>query len=229
MGPFVRRLSAASALATLVGCAANNEIAPLPAPPPSMAATAPPPQDPPPPNATSSTGLTAATVSTTEPTDPNPNGWTDPQIAAVLVAAADGDAREAAAVLDLTHSQRIQRFAEHMRSDDRILGERVREVAARIGTGDSATRLQVDVERTGFLVAVREAPDERVDTTFLRAQTVQCASLVHLIDTELLGAAQDRELIAVLREVRAGALHHLQTAKDIEENPRGSHLGHTVH
>jgi hypothetical protein len=220
---LVRATVAVASLAFLGACATSAPPPVQSAPPPTpapQAVQAAPAAEPPAADTPGTTALTGATLSTTEPT---PQGWSDDQIVGVLVAAYDGDAQEASAALELSHSARISRFAQHMQSDDRVLGERVRAIATRLGTRDSAARLEVDVERAGYVVRMREVPEEKVDSIFLRAQKDQCEGMIQLIDRELLGAARDPELIGLLREIRAGAAQHLDTAKEIEAFPGRRH------
>jgi hypothetical protein len=223
MGPFVRAACTAASLAVMTACASgaapprtaslgHDPILPVAASPPAPAAERAAN------DVSATTGLTGATVSMTE-SEP-PSEWTDARIVAVLVTASDGDANQASAALELSHSPSILRFARHMQLDDRVLGERVRALATRLGADDSPTRLEVDVERAGFVQRMHEVAEEKIDAIFLRAQTEQCSALVDLIDHELLGAAKDPELVSILRDVRAGAAQHLGTVEEMAASPR---------
>src|SRR5258706_8894595 len=85
------------------------------------------------------TGLTGAEVSTTEAPS---SGWTDDRIVAILVAANAADLEQATIAGERARDVRISRYAEHLRNDDHVLGERARALAERIGTRDSAERLE---------------------------------------------------------------------------------------
>jgi predicted outer membrane protein len=234
MGLLVRAAVAATvraaSLMVLAACAsggASNAAArdpgvpqsPAPTPAPASPATTPPAPTTTdaPPSSVSTTGLSGGTVSTTTPAEDD-SVWTDPKILAVLVAASQGDLEEANTAAELSHSTRIQHFADHMKRDDSVLGEKARELVSRIGTKDSASRLEVDVQRTGFVVAMREAPEEKVDRVFLKAQAQQCAWLVKLIDEQMYLAAKDPELQALLREMRAGAAHHIGVVDEMQSS-----------
>jgi len=203
-----------AAAIVLAGCASTS------APPaPKMAApspaSAPAPEAPQAASAdrASTTGLTGAVVSSNEA--PPQAGWTDDRILMILVASNEADLEQAELAGERARDVRITRYAEHLRNDDNVLGQRARELADRFGKRDSAERLEIDVEHGGFLVAMRDAPPENFDDVFLKAQIEQGSSLLRLIDEQLLPAAKDADVVALLRETRAGTAYHLSVARSI--------------
>jgi predicted outer membrane protein len=139
--------------------------------------------------------------------------WTDAQILTVINAANAADREEAEEAQARSHDPRVMRLVRHLEMDDRGLGARARDIAGRMGTADSAERLEIDVERGGFLMKMREAPPESFDAIFMTAQLKQSKALVQLIDEVLLPAAQTDEVRSLLTEMRAGAALHSSIAE----------------
>lgn len=223
MSPLARATLCVVIVVGLAGCASTGSASGAgEAPPPRAAPTHPAPA---PDKALAeragTTGLTEAVVSTS---DAPTSEWTDAQIVTIVVAANAADVEQAAIARERTRDPRILRFAGHLEGDDHVLGTRARELAERLGKADSPGRLEVDVERGGFLVAMRDAMPERFEAAFLRAQIEQSNSLVRLIDEQLGPAAKSPEVLALLREVRAGAMFHVSMAQAIQAGSSASHL-----
>src|SRR5689334_9280594 len=110
-----------AAAVLMMGCASPSiarAIAPAPAAPepvasssPSQAGSA---------EATGTTGLTGAVVSSTEAPAKE---WTDDRILAILVAANAADLEQATLAAERGHDVRVAKYAEHMRNDDHVIGE----------------------------------------------------------------------------------------------------------
>lgn len=215
----------AAVIALVAGCAsgeiarsaadAKGESAPATtsaAPPASPQASPPPPASAPgAAEPTGTTALTGAVISSKEN-----QGWTDDRILAVLVAANDADLEQADLAVERARDVRVRRLAEHLAGDVRILGGKARDLAERIGKTDTPERLEIDVEHGGYLVAMRDAPPEKFDAAYLRAQIEETQSLLRLIDDDLLASAKDPAVAALVREIRAGAAYHLATARSIQ-------------
>lgn len=146
-----------------------------------------------------------------------PEGPTDGNIAAMLLAANNTDISYAKLVPGRTANPAIQDFAMRMITDHSAVNTAVTELIARtkIKPAENTASLDFRDESTTKRDLLRELEGRQFDSTYIANEIAYHTKLLQTLDTVLIPKARDGQLRQILVSVRPAVLAHLNHAQRI--------------
>ena len=147
-----------------------------------------------------------------------PAAFTDPQIAAIVVAAngADADLGEFAA--GKSSNAAVVEFAKTMVRDHRAVNEQAAALVARLGVTPEATDLSRKLvsDNEAFRSELSGKSGAEFDRAYIEHEVAYHKAVIAAVDDALLPAAQNAELKATIEGVRPALVAHLQHAEKLQ-------------
>lgn len=161
----------------------------------------------------------AATAPAAEPAPPAATGAiTDPQIAAIVVAANQVDVEAGELARDRASNPEVRQFAERMITDHTAVNQQATELVTRLGVTpeESPTSRQLKEggdqarERLGALSGAA------FDSAYIDHEVAYHQQVVDAIDQTLIPGAQNAELRTLLEQTRPAVAAHLEHARRLQ-------------
>jgi putative membrane protein len=155
---------------------------------------------------------------------PEGKGPTDPQIAAIVVAANEVDVAGAKQALEKTTSPKVKEFAELMVRDHEAVNRQAGELVQKLGVTpedvDLSRALRTNGEATRQRLGALEG--DAFDRAYVGNEVDYHQVVISEIDGELIPSAQNPELKALLVQVRPAFQQHLEHAQHLAQELAGS-------
>jgi putative membrane protein len=154
------------------------------------------------------------------PAAPATQAVTDPQIAAIVVAANDVDIAAGRLAATRAHNPEVRVFAKQMITDHSMVNKQAKDLVTKLNvtpeSNPTSEQLTKDGERN------RQALQEKRDTAFDRAyidnEVTYHQAVLTAIDSTLLPNAQNAELKTLLQQTRPAIAGHLAHAQKIQSS-----------
>jgi putative membrane protein len=146
-----------------------------------------------------------------------PEGPTDGNIVAMLLAANNTDISYAKLVPGRTTNPTIQEFATRMITDHSAVNTAVTELVARtnIKPAENTASLDFRDESTATRELLRERQGRQFDSTYIANEIAYHTKLLRTLDTVLIPKVRDAQLRQILVSVRPAIVAHLNHAERI--------------
>jgi putative membrane protein len=144
----------------------------------------------------------------------------DAQIAAVMSAANEAEIQQARVALRKSKHASVLSFAQMMISDHGAAQKKQQTLMKSSGITPSGSNLlsQLNINAQSAAQVLQTATDADFDRAYMGAQVSAHQQLLDSLDKELIAAAQDPALKALLEEIRPIIDHHLQQAREIQQS-----------
>lgn len=142
----------------------------------------------------------------------------DPQIAAIVVAANQVDVDAGTLAADKSSSAEVKAFANTMVTDHTAVNKSAVELVTKLKVtpeaNDTSRALQAGGEKN--LAALRELSGKAFDKAYVDHEVAYHEQVLQALDTVLIPSAQNEELKALLVKVRPAFVEHLNHAKHLQ-------------
>jgi putative membrane protein len=142
---------------------------------------------------------------------------TDPQIAAIVVAANQVDIDAGKFAAEKSTSAEVKKFAQTMVTDhsavNKSAGDLVTKLKVTPAENDTSRALQAGGEKN--LTALRALKGTEFDRAYVQHEVAYHEQVIAALDTVLIPNAQNSELKALLVKVRPAFVAHLEHAKHL--------------
>lgn len=153
-------------------------------------------------------------------------GWaaaahpTDPQIAAIVVAANQVDIDAGKLAQSKAQSQQVKDFATRMVTDHTGVNKSATELVQKLHVTPETNATSESLERGGEenLTALRGLKGTAFDKAYVDHEVTYHQSVLDAVDNTLIPSAQNAELKALLVKVRPAFVDHLQHAKHLQQS-----------
>jgi putative membrane protein len=144
---------------------------------------------------------------------------TDAQIAGVMNAANDAEVQQARIAQQKAKHPRVKKFAAMMISDHGSARKKQQALLDKSGMIPSSSNLmtQLNTDAQSTLQSLQSASAGDFDLVYMDAQITAHQQVLVALDRDLIPAAQDAELKALLEEVRPKIAEHLKQAQEIRQ------------
>jgi len=161
---------------------------------------------------------TAAAPVDSAPPAPTAGAVTDPQIAAIVVAANAVDVAAGELAVERGTDARVKEFAQRMITDHNGVNQAASDLVTRLGVTPEPNATSQQLERDGELA--REALGRETGAAFDRAyidnEVTYHQAVLDAIDQTLIPNAQNAELRALLEQTRPAIAAHLEHARELQ-------------
>jgi putative membrane protein len=143
---------------------------------------------------------------------------TDPQIAAIVVAANDVDIRAGELARGRATNPGVKAFAERMVTDHTGVNQAATELVGRLGvtpeSNPTSQKLTQDGEQSR--AALQAQTGAAFDKAYIDGEVAYHQAVLDAIDQTLIPGAQDAELKALLQQTRPAVAAHLEHARQLQ-------------
>jgi len=164
-----------------------------------------------------STADSAAAPAAESPTPPAP-AVTDPQIAAIVVAANDADIHAGELARERATNAEVKAFAERMITDHTGVNQAATALVQRLGvtpeSNPTSQKLTQDGEQGR--TALQAQTGAAFDRAYVDGEVAYHQALLDAIDQTLIPGAQNAELRALLEQTRPAVAAHLDHARQLQ-------------
>lgn len=166
--------------------------------------------------------MTADTAAESAPAAPAQ--VTDPQIAAIVVAANEVDIEAGELARERATNPQVRQFAERMVTDHTAANQQAQELAGRLGVTpeESPTSQQLRQGGQQNLERLRGLSGAEFDRAYIEHEVAYHQQVLDAIDNTLIPNAQNPELRSLLEQTRPVIEAHLNQARQLEGTLRGS-------
>lgn len=143
---------------------------------------------------------------------------TDPQIAAIAVAANTHDIENAELALEKSENEEIRELAERMVTDHTAVNEQATELVTRLGVTPEENETSRELIRSGEEVRQRLSGLEgaEFDRAYIEHELAYHQQVLDALDQLLIPNAQNSELRSLLEQVRGAVAAHLEHAQQVQ-------------
>lgn len=168
---------------------------------------------------TTSSATAAAPAAEAAPAAPAAAGTvTDPQIAAIVVAANEADIKWARLALEKTQNPEVRGFAEAMVNDHGGVNQTAVELVTRLGVtpepNPTSQQLSQGGDATHATLSGKSGAD--FDKAYIANEVAYHRTVLDAVDNTLIPNAQNAELKELLVSVRPAFVNHLQRAEQVQ-------------
>lgn len=143
---------------------------------------------------------------------------TDPQIAAIVVAANEADIKWARLALEKTQNAEVRGFAEAMVNDHGGVNQKAVELVTRLGVtpepNPTSQQLAQGGDATHATLSGKSGAE--FDKAYIANEVTYHQTVLDAIDNTLVPSAQNAELKELLVSVRPAFVNHLQRAQQVQ-------------
>ncbi|MFX1676362.1 DUF4142 domain-containing protein [Paraburkholderia sp. A2WS-5] len=145
-------------------------------------------------------------------------GPTDPQIAAIVVAANQTDIDAGKLAESKTHSQEVQAFAQRMVADHTSVNQAAVDLVHKLGVTpqDNPTSDSLKQGGKANIANLRSLHGAQFDRAYIDHEVSYHEQVIDALDKTLIPGAQNAELKALLVKVRPAFVAHLDHAKHVQ-------------
>lgn len=149
---------------------------------------------------------------------PAASAVTDPQIAAIVVAANDVDIRAGELARERATSAGVKAFAERMVTDHTGVNKAASDLVGRLGVTPepSATSQKLTSDGEQARTALQGQTGAAFDKAYVDGEVAYHQALLDAIDQTLIPGAQNAELKALLEQTRPAVVAHLDHARQLQ-------------
>lgn len=148
---------------------------------------------------------------------------TDPEIAAVVIAANDVDIEAGKLARDKASSPEVRQFAETMVTDHEALNEQTKQLAKKLKVeakeNPTSKKLKEDGKATRDRLSRLEG--EQFDRAYIDHEVTYHTAVIDTVKTQLLPNAKNPELKALLQKAAPVLQEHLDHARQIQSSMKG--------
>jgi putative membrane protein len=157
------------------------------------------------------------------PVSAGPAGPTDPQIAAIVVAANQVDIDAGRLAVTKAHSPDVKALAQRMVSDHTGVNEQARALVARLGVTPQAHPTSEALARDGAasLAKLEKLQGDAFDTAYVANEVKYHETVIDALDKTLIPGATNAELRALLVKVKPAFVGHLEHARYLQSKLGG--------
>ncbi len=144
----------------------------------------------------------------------------DPQIAAIVVAANQVDIDAGKLAESKAHSQQVKDFAARMVTDHTGVNKSATELVQKLHVTPESNPTSEALQQQGEqnLAALRKLSGSAFDKAYIDHEVSYHQSVLDAVDNTLIPSAQNAELKALLVKVRPAFVDHLQHARQIQSS-----------
>ncbi|MDR3099961.1 MAG: DUF4142 domain-containing protein [Paraburkholderia sp.] len=145
-------------------------------------------------------------------------GPTDPQIAAIVVAANQADIDAGKLAESKTHSKDIQAFAQRMVADHTSVNQAAVNLVQKLGVTPQANPTSESLKQGGEsnIANLKSLQGAQFDRAYIDHEVTYHEQVIDALDKTLIPSAQNAELKALLVKVRPAFVAHLDHAKHVQ-------------
>ena len=149
---------------------------------------------------------------------------TDPQIAAIVVAANQVDIDAGELAKERATDPRVKEFAQRMITDHTGVNQAAGELVGRLGVTPEANPTSEQLTRDGEakLAELRGQSGAAFDRAYVDNEVAYHQAVLDAIDQTLIPGAQNAELKALLEQTRPAVAAHLEHARQLQGSLAGS-------
>ncbi|HEX2093585.1 MAG TPA: DUF4142 domain-containing protein, partial [Longimicrobiaceae bacterium] len=165
----------------------------------------------------------AATAPAADAAQPATAGVTDPQIAAIVVAANHVDIQAGELARTRASDPRVREFAERMVTDHTGVNKAAGDLVAKLGVTpeENPTSRQLTQGGEQNRASLRGKSGVEFDRAYIDHEVAYHQQVLDAIDQTLIPGAQKAELKALLQQTRPAVAAHLQHAREIQSSLGG--------
>ncbi|CAM2155382.1 putative membrane protein [Pararobbsia alpina] len=143
---------------------------------------------------------------------------TDPQIAAIVVAANQADIDAGKLAESKTHSQDVKAFAQRMVADHTSVNQAAVDLVHKLGVTPAANPTSDSLKQGGEAntATLNSLQGAQFDRAYIDHEVTYHEAVIDALDKTLIPSAQNAELKALLVKVRPAFVAHLDHAKRIQ-------------
>jgi len=158
------------------------------------------------------------------PAGVQPSIVTDPQIAAIVVAANATDSAGGALALQKGTNAKVKEFAQRMVTDHSGVNQQAVALVTRLGVAPEENNTSRQLAQGGEQTRQRlsELSGVSFDRGYIDSEVEYHQTVLQAIDSTLIPSAQNAELKAMLQQVRPAIQAHLDMAKGIQTELQGA-------
>jgi putative membrane protein len=166
----------------------------------------------------------AARIDTSQPAaaaaKPAVESLSDAQIMAVLSSTNEAEIQQARLALRKSRHAQVRKFAQLMISDHGAVQKKEQRLVQTSGIRPSGSTLLSDLNTNTQSAAqtLQTATATEFDRAYMSVQVTSHQQVLAALDSELIPAAQNSELKALLEQIRPIIEHHLQQAQQIQQS-----------
>ncbi|AOB31380.1 hypothetical protein AKI39_12820 [Bordetella sp. H567] len=143
---------------------------------------------------------------------------TDPQIAAIVVAANQVDIDAGKLAQSKTKSKAVKDFAQQMVTDHGAVNKAAGELVQKLGVKPEANPTSQGLQQGGDknMAQLKTLSGSAFDKAYVTHEVAYHEAVIQALDTTLIPNAQNAELKALLIKVRPAFMAHLEHAKHLQ-------------
>jgi putative membrane protein len=144
----------------------------------------------------------------------------DAQIMAVMSSTHEAELQQARLALRKSRHAQVRKFAQMIISDHGSVQKKERRLVQSSGIAPSGSNLlsQLNTNTQAAAQMLQTADATEFDRAYMSVQVSSHEQVLAALDNELIPAAQNSELEALLEEIRPIVEHHLQQAQQIQQS-----------
>ncbi|MEM5370098.1 DUF4142 domain-containing protein [Paraburkholderia azotifigens] len=164
--------------------------------------------------------LLAALASASASAWPQGSGPTDPQIAAIVVAANQADIDAGKLAESKTHSKDVKAFAQQMVKDHTGVNKAAVDLVNRLSVKPEANPTSDSLKQGGAANIANLEPLQgaKFDRAYIDHEVTYHQNVIDALDSTLIPSAHNAELKALLVKVRPAFVAHLEHAKMVQSS-----------
>ena len=161
----------------------------------------------------------AAPAEATAPAPAAPSAVTDPQIAAIVVAANEVDIQTGELARERASDPRVKEFAERMITDHTGVNQAAAELVGRLGVTPEPNPTSQQLRQGGeeSRTALQAQSGAAFDRAYLEREVEYHRAVLEALDQTLIPGAQNAELRQLLEQTRPAIEAHLQHAERLRD------------
>jgi putative membrane protein len=165
-------------------------------------------------NAAAATAAAPVTDTTTAP----PTALTDPQIAAIVIAADDVDIQGGQQALKMASNQKVKDFAQRMVTDHSAVNKQVHDLMTKLNATPAPNPSSESMMQQGQEAATRlgALSGAAYDKAYIDNEVTMHEQVINTAQTQLAPAAQNPDLKDLLQKTMPVLQQHLDMAKQIQ-------------
>ena len=159
--------------------------------------------------------LAPALVTNALAATPKNKALTDPQIAAILIAANEVDIDTAKFVESKTSSDLVKKYTQRITGEHTEANHQIKELDKQLGITPEETKLSKSIrsDRKRTVDRLKKLNGGKLDTAYLNDELVFHRQVIDILDNQLIPSASSEELKKLLIQLRPGLVSHLEFAE----------------
>lgn len=147
-----------------------------------------------------------------------PGGPTDPQIAAIVVAANQVDIDAGKLAKSRTHDKEVKAFAQQMITDHTSVNKQAGDLVKKLGVKPESNPTSESLKKGGDenLANLKKLKGKEFDKAYIDHEVEYHQQVLDAVDKTLIPSAKNPELKALLEKVRPAFVAHLDHAKHLQ-------------